>query len=804
MPRKSLTACPAGIEKARTALTGKGWSYEKLAEAIEVQTRQPVGNFFNGKGVASENFVAICRVLELNWQEIAGQFKPTDPGDSFEKTSTGIDIDALVQEVREKIKPYIQACCGEMRVLDMTQPIGLNDIYTDVNILEKITGRRRLEITELLKDFDPEKFDRFGLSDITQERVPGIQAVQQHSKLMVLGKPGAGKTTFLKHLAMQCIEGQFQSDRFPIFITLKDFAEVDRKPNIFKYISQQLSKCDVVDVSAKLIQLLKQGKVLVLLDGLDEVREENDSRVIKQIREFTEQYRENQIVVTCRIAAKEYIFKSFVEVEVADFDDQQIKSFAHQWFKLKKPGKAEKFIQKLQEDKSVKELATNPLLLTLLCLIFEEKGKFKTNRSELYEEGIELLLEKWDDSRDIEREQIYKNLSTRRKEDLLSKIALTTFESGDYFFKSRNAQELIYDYIYNLPDAQTEPEALRVDSKKVLKSIEAQHGLLMERAKGIYSFSHLTFHEFFTARKITLNHNSQQVFQQLNSHITDKRWREVFLLTVEILTDADDLLRLMKDRIEQLVATDYKLQQFLTWVEEKSRSVDSPYKSAAVRAFYFDLANSNIITMHSLRDKIYSHFLESTLPLALDNTLALAFGKTLTLSKHTQCFLNFSIASSHDLKSTLERSRDLYLDFYLKTALETSPNVDFDSDHNLHFYLERTRNLDRNLSLSLELNRSLQQLKDQLPDVNDEEAFKYWCQENGQAWAEQLRAVMIEHRNIGHDWQFSNEQKKLLQQYHDANKLLVDCLNSECYVSREVRQQIEDTLLLPVKTTHPE
>jgi predicted NACHT family NTPase len=61
-----------------------------------------------------------------------------------------------------------------------------------------------------------------------------------------------------------------------------------------------------------------------------------------------------------------------------------------------------------------------------------------------------------------------------------------------------------------------------------------------------------------------------------------------------------------------------------------------------------------------------------------------------------------------------------------------------------------------------------------------------------------MRVVMIEHRNIGHDWQFSDEQNKLLQQYYDANKLLVDCLNSDCYVSREVRQEIEETLLLPM------
>ncbi|PHK26209.1 hypothetical protein VF10_03560 [Nostoc linckia z13] len=125
--------------------------------------------------------------------------------------------------------------------------------------------------------------------------------------------------------------------------------------------------------------------------------------------------------------------------------------------------------------------------------------------------------------------------------------------------------------------------------------------------------------------------------------------------------------------------------------------------------------------------------------------------------------------------------------------------------------MDISRILGLDLDLDLELKYKLQQLKDQLPYLDnklpsqlpnvDKEAFKYWWQEKGQAWAKQLRALIIEHRNIGHDWQFSNEQKELLKQYYNANKLLVDCLNSECYVSREVRQHIEDTLLLPVKTS---
>lgn len=105
--------------------------------------------------------------------------------------------------------------------------------------------------------------------------------------------------------------------------------------------------------------------------------------------------------------------------------------------------------------------------------------------------------------------------------------------------------------------------------------------------------------------------------------------------------------------------------------------------------------------------------------------------------------------------------------------------------------------LDR--ALAPELKRILQALKEQLPDPDsDWEIFKQWWKANGKAWTEQLRAVMIKHRNIGHDWQFSKEQRELLKQYYHANKLLIDCLNNASNVTPAVRSHIEETLLLPI------
>ena len=699
-------------------------------------------------------------------------YQASNPTSTPQTPTHEVEIDTLVQEIRQKIKPSIQKQCGTMKVLDMIQPIGLKDIYTKVNILEKVIGRRRLAINELMQscNLDAESLDRLGFGKVKEKRIPGLEAVQKYDKLIVLGKPGAGKTTFLKYLAIQCAQSKVLTDKVPIFITLKQFAETQNQPSLTTYINQIFDNCNVTE--AQVAAFLKHGSGLILLDGLDEVREEDADYVLTQIQAFTEDYDANTFVITCRIAAREYTFEKFTDVEVDDFDDKQIRTFATKWFQAKQLDLADYFIEQLEDNQPIKELASNPLLLTLLCIEFEDSGEFPANRAELYRRAIRTLLKKWDNSHRIEREQVYKKLSVQRKEDLLSEVAFATFEQGEEFFKQRDVEQYIADYIRNLPDAKTDPDALLLDSEEVLKSVEAQHGLLVERARGIYSFSHLTFQEYFTAREI----DAKSDIGLLVSKITDKRWREVFLLTAGMMRNADELVQQMKKRIDGLVAGDEKLQRVLNWVNQKSLSVEVRYKQSAVRAFYFSLVLSyNHVLFFDLDDFLF---------LDLDHVRF----HDLVIQLDLDCDLDRSF--SRNLGIDPDISHDLILDRFLSHVLSLS--------HNL------SRNFDLVLALALvfnpDLEQSLKQLKNQVPsrEEDDKEQFNQWWRVNGKAWTEQLRTVMIQHRNMGHDWQFNNSQKQLLQQYYDANKLLVDCLNSDCYISQELRQEIEDTLLLPI------
>lgn len=756
-------------QKAKKAVISLGLTQKSIATRLNC-SRQPVSKFFNCKPVSNELFVSICEILKLDWEEITGlKTNRVDNTPLTEKPETEVEIDRLVTRLREQVKADIENRCGTMRIFDMNKPIALGKIYTKVNILEKTSRSRRKEIAELISICTSEELERFNFGQVTKEKIPGKKAVENHNKLLILGKPGAGKTTFLKHLAIQCNQNEFQGDLVPFFVTLKDFAETEDKPNLLTYLSNYIES----ENSQNLQQILKHNRALILLDGLDEVLNTDSNRVIKEIESLTNSYPENQYVMTCRIAAREYTFEKFTEVEIADFDWKQITNFAHNWFK-DKPIKPETFLERLKQDKPIKELVANPLLLTLLCISFEELGDFPANRKELYEEGLNALLRKWDSSRGKQRDKVYKTLSIAKKEDLLSNIAWKTFAPGNYFFKIDAAKRYISEYIRNLPGANLDDEALQGDSGIVLKNIEAQHGLLVERARNIYSFSHLTFQEYFTAREIILVRQSdEKALAELVSHLFDKRWREVFLLAVAMSPNAEKLVLLMKSKIDDLLGEDDDLQQYLQWLNNKTQAAN------------FQFLTEDIKTIQ----KIYDFYTNKSLTLA--RIFYLGLDLEFNLNRHL--YRNLYRNLTPKLNLSLNLNNNLYFNLYTKRIF----GFNFSLNQNRNLYLELAKECDPKLY------EVLLKLKAQLPyeevtSGKEFEDFKIWWQENGEAWIKDFRNAMITYRNIGHDWQFSNEQKDLLKQYYLATKLLTECLHQDCYVSPEVRQEIEETLLLPV------
>jgi hypothetical protein len=209
-------------------------------------------------------------------------------------------------------------------------------------------------------------------------------------RFVVVGNPGAGKSTFVRRLLHRAVS-------VPLLVQLKQHQRIDEDfVTIIARELRPLTQCVVP--RQHVADLLDAGEAMVIFDGLDEVGHIQARRsAVAAIEAFVSRFPLARIVVTCRqesYSVARLNDTMFPVYRLPDFDPDQIERYARTWFALVyAEGREEAF---LRDSEHLVDLRSNPLMLSLLCMLYQSEGYIPENTPDVYRECSELMLVRWD------------------------------------------------------------------------------------------------------------------------------------------------------------------------------------------------------------------------------------------------------------------------------------------------------------------------------------------------------------------------------------------------------------------------
>lgn len=437
----------------------------------------------------------------------------------------------LFGRFRKKHTERISKSLSTVQILGMSGPQRLTDLYVPSRLSPRIA--RNVYIS------DEKVSDVASLRAAAEKIEANIFDVLQDKKyIVILGGAGSGKTTFtsavtLGHLnECEYISNGLRERFFPISFTLRELGAPTKQ--IVAIIQEYLNSMEEQETWPFLEKIMQKGKFLIVLDGLDEIPIEEQENWRLAMENFEREYPRARIIVTCRSGSLEVDFKNFAHFEVLPFSFSEIQTFIESWF-ITNPDRGRQLKVSLKYAPRVSSLTSTPLLLSLLCNLFNNDLEISNNRTELYSRCIEVMLTRWDTSRGFRRKSAFQSLSITRRKRIFEEIAHHFSESLVGVMKHDRLVSHVADYIQRF-------DLEKVDAVKVLNELETHHGILIRMSANYWSFSHISFQEYFCAEYIK-DKKSEENY--LRASWTSPRRAETLIFIGTLLEDATDYISLL-------------------------------------------------------------------------------------------------------------------------------------------------------------------------------------------------------------------------------------------------------------------
>jgi len=389
---------------------------------------------------------------------------------------------------------------------DLRSAKNLNKIYIDLDLY--------LTPAKLHLDFS-EKSDKVSME---------TTLLNLETNAVILGQPGAGKTTSMKRLyQLLSTKTNEESQQTPLVIRLRDLKEFEYSffsfllqsfvPSIIIYEdSRELNiedfngeesiqlvndsrvrnanlREDRIELVRFISKLIENCGILLILDGYDEVPGEFQQTIVTELTDLTKHLAQSKFILTSRSNDFDINLDNSVEFEICPLTEEQLKKFSHNW--LLPESKAQEFIKQIKTSPYY-DTMIRPLSLSHLCAIYERIGKIPDKPKTIHRKIVGLLIEEWDEQREVNRNSIYDNFEQDRKFEFLANFAfLLTVKYNTTTF-TKEQLEIIYSGFhanFGLP---------MYDLKNVVREIETHTGIIVCISRDEYEFAHKSTQEYLT------------------------------------------------------------------------------------------------------------------------------------------------------------------------------------------------------------------------------------------------------------------------------------------------------------------
>ncbi|XP_015764073.1 PREDICTED: uncharacterized protein LOC107343052 isoform X8 [Acropora digitifera] len=461
---------------------------------------------------------------------------------------------------------------------DSTIQLPLEKVYTRLKIVSRHRGGNQGETERWSDVIWAEDSRREGICAEAQANKANpcnvFSMLKENKDLMTIveGSPGIGKTTFCLKLACDWANQSSSAASCPEFelVLLVKCRDIDG--DLTEAITEQLFPKDLSkDAREELLRFLEdienQERVLIILDGLDELAEKSKHYVDDLLHRkrwaccyvLTTTRQEKGIEVRKQ---PEFVFNLFLQIE--GFTEKDSFQYIRRHFKISGPehsSMGEKLIEEIKENSFLRDLQTNPLNLLLLCIVYEDhEGKLPSSRTNLYQVIVVCLLRRYCARHNVKAGKEDMDLEKQFERDIrcLGKLAWNCLLNDRHSFFEEEFEEL---------ESRNEKLVARrlgfVYKEESLKVLKPHHE---------YCFLHKSFQEFLAASYIALKlrRKNLNVFEHLDFDAVINKFSQVFVFVCGILREEASIL------FEQIGE---KLESDWDWLECREAAANFLIKS---------------------------------------------------------------------------------------------------------------------------------------------------------------------------------------------------------------------------------